>query len=152
MTRSKEVGTQFESDVVRFLRANGFPQAERRALHGTADLGDITGIPGVAIECKGGKAAETASDGQVLAWLGETETERRNAGSDVGVLVVKRKGVGSANAGRWWAVMDLRTILVLVLGKSLGPLEVDAPVWMHLDTATSLLAEAGYGEAGERSA
>ena len=99
---SKAIGTQAETLVVRYLQANGFGTAERRALHGTYDLGDITGIPGVVIEVKSGHAAETASDGLINAWLAETETERRNADADIGVLVVKRKGKGSA--GDWWAI------------------------------------------------
>jgi hypothetical protein len=106
MTRPKDIGTAAETAVVRYLRTAGFPHAERRALAGTHDLGDIVGTPGVCWEVKGGKAAKTASDGQVAAWLGETERERRNAGADVGVLVMARSGIGPANAGRWWAVLD----------------------------------------------
>ena len=103
VNRSKAVGTQAETLVTRYLQENGFGTAERRALHGTYDLGDITGIPGVVIEVKSGHAAETASDGLINAWLAETETERKNAKADVGVLVVKRKGKG--NAGDWWAIL-----------------------------------------------
>ena len=86
---SKAIGTQAETLVTRYLQENGFGTAERRALHGTYDLGDITGIPGVVIEVKSGHAAET-------------ETERKNAEADIGVLVVKRKGKGSAES--WWAI------------------------------------------------
>jgi hypothetical protein len=99
---SKNIGTAAETLVTRYLQENGFGTAERRALHGTYDLGDITGIPGVVIEVKSGHAAETASDGLINSWLAETETERKNAKADVGVLVVKRKGKG--NAGDWWAI------------------------------------------------
>ena len=99
---SKAIGTQAETLVTRFLQENGFGTAERRALHGTYDLGDITGIPGVVVEVKSGHAAETASDGLINAWLAETEAERKNAKADIGVLVVKRKGKGSA--GDWWAI------------------------------------------------
>jgi len=101
--RPKDIGTAGESAVVTFLRANGFGGAERRALRGTLDCGDITGLgPGVVVEVKSGHAAETASDGLINAWLAETETERKNAEADIGVLVVKRKGKGSAES--WWAI------------------------------------------------
>jgi len=99
---SKAIGTQAETLVTRFLQENGFGTAERRALHGTYDLGDITGTPGICWEVKSGHAAETASDGLINAWLAETETERKNAKADIGVLVVKRKGKGAA--GDWWAI------------------------------------------------
>ena len=99
---SKAIGTQAETLVTRYLQENGFGTAERRALHGTYDLGDITGTPGICWEIKSGHAAETASDGLINAWLAETETERVNAEADIGVLVVKRKGKG--NAGDWWAI------------------------------------------------
>jgi len=103
MTRPKDIGTICESAVVKFLRENGFGGAERRALRGTLDCGDITGLgPGIVVEVKGGKAAEGASDGLINAWLAETETERNNADADIDVLVVKRKGKG--NAGDWWAI------------------------------------------------
>ena len=104
--RSKNLGTAAESAVVKYLQANGFGTAERRALHGSTDLGDITGIPGVVIEVKAGKAAEGASDGLVNMWLAETDIEKRNAKAAVGVLVLKRKG--KATAGDWWAICRVR--------------------------------------------
>jgi len=106
VNRSKATGTAAESAVVKYLRENGFGNAERRALHGSTDLGDITGIPGVVIEVKAGKAAETASDGLVNAWLAETNIEQRNAKAAAGVLVLKRKG--KATAGDWWAICRVR--------------------------------------------
>lgn len=104
MNKPKAIGTAAETAAVRALRQHGFPNAERRALAGTYDLGDIVGTPGIVWEVKGGAAAKTASDGQVEAWLDETETERVNARAAVGVLVMQRSGIGPANACRWWAV------------------------------------------------
>lgn len=133
--RAKDIGTHTETAVVRFLRDNGYPHAERRAQHGSTDLGDVTGTPGICWEIKGGTAAKTASDGQVALWLAETETERINSGADVGVLVLARSGIGPANAGRWWAVTP---------GRALG-LATDDCVRIHLAAATRLLRRAGYG-------
>jgi len=100
--RPKDIGTQAESAVVKYLRENGFGGAERRALRGTLDCGDITGCGPVVIEVKAGAAAMDASDGLINAWLAETETERKNAKADLGVLVVRRRGKG--DPGSWWAI------------------------------------------------
>jgi hypothetical protein len=88
----------------KFLNANGFPEAERRVLHGAKDVGDILVCPGVIAEVKGGHAAEEASDNQLRLWCMETEIERLNAGAEHAFLVVKRKGFGSAKVGGWWVV------------------------------------------------
>ena len=111
--RSKDIGTSGESAVVRFLRKNGFPHAERRALTGSLDQGDITGCLGLVWEVKAGNAARTASDAQILEWLKETEAERKNAGADHGFLVTVRAGVGPNNAGNWWVHTTTGTLLDL---------------------------------------
>jgi hypothetical protein len=134
--RPRALGTFAESAVVRFLRANGFPAAERRALHGSLDQGDVTGIPLVCVEIKGGNAAKTASDLQVTAWLHETETERVNARADIGVLVLQRAGFGPDRAGFWWAIVPAGLLLP---GAAF-------PVRMHLRDAAWLLRDRGYGE------
>ena len=43
MSKQRQKGTLHETNVVAFLRDNGFPYAERRALNGQFDKGDITG-------------------------------------------------------------------------------------------------------------
>lgn len=143
--RPRDIGTAAESAVVRHLRDNGFPHAERRALHGSQDLGDITGTVGICWEVKGGKAAETASDGLVKGWLFETLIEKENASADYGILVMKRKGIGMQRAGEWWAVVpafDLFKIAGCQLTSPLGLL----PVRVHLFTVTQYLRRAGYGD------
>ena len=45
MSKAKQKGTLAESALVKFLQSAGFPNAERRALAGINDLGDITGTP-----------------------------------------------------------------------------------------------------------
>src|SRR5690606_15879618 len=105
VSRSKDIGTRAETAVAKYLRANGFEHAERRALRGAADAGDITGTPGICWEVKARK--RPISDTDVAAWLAETETEAAAADAEIGVLVVRRPGVGEAHAGRWWAYMRL---------------------------------------------
>jgi hypothetical protein len=148
VNKPKAIGTAAETAVARYLQAHGFPHAERRALRGIEDAGDITGCPGVCVEVKGGDAAKNASDLLVSDWLAETEKERLNARADVGVLVLQRRGVGPANAGRWWAVMPVGTVAVLRLTLVNPAPETWAgpPVRMHLADAVRLLRAAGYGD------
>jgi hypothetical protein len=148
MARPKDIGTAGETATVRYLRLNGFGSAERRALAGQYDLGDVTGTPGICWEIKAGQAAKGASDGQVVRWLAETETERLNAHATYGVLVMVRAGIGTANAGQWWAVVPLWQLAELVSDVSYLPIGADnnRPVRMHLGTVVDLLRNKGYGD------
>ncbi len=100
MTNSKDKGTAAETLVVRHLRSTYWPHAERRALSGKQDKGDITGTPGLAWEVK---AAKTLA---IPRWLRETQEERLNAQADYATLVLKRPGMGKMRAGFFWALMD----------------------------------------------
>jgi hypothetical protein len=104
--RSKNIGTAGETRVVRYLTANGFPEAERRALAGQQDKGDILVCPGVIAEEKAGLAAEKASDHQLRLWCEETERERQHAGASHAFLVVKRAGHGATKIGGWYVVRN----------------------------------------------
>jgi hypothetical protein len=150
-TKPRAIGTAGETAVCRYLVANGFPHAERRSLKGTQDQGDITGTPGVCWEIKAGNTARAAimatkSSGQITDWLVETETERVNAGADVGVLVVQTPG--TTDPGRWWCVLDLAALDVM---RGVSPMLTSA--WrgvqarLHLADVVSLLRGAGYGQA-----
>src|SRR5690348_14658490 len=111
VNRPKQIGTKAETDFVRHARADGFDhedktvRAHRIILNGALDEADVSLCPGVVVEVKGGQAAENASDAKVLEWLEETERERINRGAEVGFLVRKRKGKGSASVGLWHAHM-----------------------------------------------
>lgn len=143
--RPKDIGTRFETSVVNYLKVSGWPFAERRALAGAYDLGDVTGTPGLVWECKAGKAAMGASDGQVQLWLGETERERVHAKADLGVLVLDRSGYGPARVGNVWAIVPAHAIL---RPEALGAAS-DQPLRVHLSTMVALLRAAGYGSALE---
>lgn len=142
--RPKAIGTAGESAVVRVFRENGWPDCERRALTGTQDRGDLTGVPGIVVEVKAGKAAETASDAQVVAWLHETERERANDNAAYGVLVMKRRGVGHDNAARWTAVMWSDAFAHLLSGAAFST-HVAFPVRTTLDNVIAALRDAGWG-------
>jgi hypothetical protein len=106
MSASKRKGTAWESAVVQFLRENGVPHAERRALNGNTDRGDVAGIPGVVIECKNERAVALAS------YADETEKERANDGAAVGVAWIKRRGKTSPGAG--YVLLDGHTLIRLL--------------------------------------
>lgn len=140
MNRSKQIGTRGETAVATYARGNGFPGAERRALSGSSDRGDILLCPGVILEVKAGAMAQGASDKQVEAWWQETVREIENADAELGMLVMARKGVGVSNVHRWWAVLPL----VLVVDRG-WPIR-GGLVRMHLSDGLLLLRHWGYGD------
>lgn len=101
MGYANDKGYAAEAAVVKFLRDNGFPHAERRVAGASADRGDITGLPALCVEVK------AAARYEIGGWLVETTTEAGNARANHGLLVVKPKGVGYTRVGDWWAVMRL---------------------------------------------
>jgi len=98
VSRSKAKGTAAETAVVRFLRAAGFVQVERRTLNGTHDRGDIAGIPGVVIEVK------NCARQELPGWVAEAERERHNDGASLGVVWHKKRG--TTDPGRWFVTMS----------------------------------------------
>lgn len=147
---SKAKGTACESAVVAVARPLGFPLAERLALAGAQDLGDIRLAPYVHLEVKGGKAAEQASDAQIEAWMLETERELANAGALAGALVTKRKGVGAANAHRWWAYVRASWLAQWRAYPAELTAEIQAgrdhTIRMTLDSLLAQLRSSGYGD------
>lgn len=147
--KPKAIGTAGESAVVRVMRDAGL-RAKRLTLHGSKDVGDVDcGVDGIVVEVKSGKTAESASDGQITAWLVETDNEVRNANAKIGVLVVKRKGIGPANAERWWAITSIRELDILMGTENPFPSPwYHQPVRMHLSTFIGLVltfAQRGEG-------
>ena len=107
MSKSKQKGTLAETAVADYLRQT-FPAVERRALSGVNDKGDISNVPGCVIEVKNQRSYK------IHEWMKETETERINAKSNLGILVIKPNGVGVANTNQWWAVVSLEAITKLI--------------------------------------
>lgn len=114
MSKARRKGTTAETLVVGFLRMHGFPNAERRALHGVHDLGDVTGTPGLVWEVKNQRSYS------IPQWLRETLDEQTNADADFGILVVKPNGVGASNVGQWWAVLPLEQVTALLRDAGYG--------------------------------
>lgn len=91
MSKSRAIGTRAESEVVRYLQEY-WPTAERRALSGNKDRGDVAGIPRTAGEVKAAAKVELAK------WQQETLTEMGNAEADHCFLVIK---VPYKNVSKW---------------------------------------------------
>lgn len=100
VNRARGKGTAAESAVVEYLRTHGWPHAERRALNGSQDKGDIAGCLGLAIEVKYANAGI-----RMGTWIKETSIERLNARADHGILVMKPTGVGERQVASWLTAM-----------------------------------------------
>lgn len=115
VNRPKQKGTSAETAVVTYLRDNGFPQAERRALSGGKDKGDVAGVIDNVIEVK-----NCARDG-LPGWVDEAEVEKVNANAKYGVVWAKRRGKGSP--GAWFVTMTgeqyVQILRVLGYGEAL---------------------------------
>lgn len=108
VNKPKQKGTAAESAVVSFLHTAGFIHAERLALSGAYDRGDITGVPGIVFEVK------ACQEYSFNAWLGEARAERDNANADFGIVVAKPRMVGTTRTGQWYALMYAYDYLVLI--------------------------------------
>lgn len=93
MSASKAKGTAWETAICRLLVAEGFEHAERRALAGTSDRGDISGIPGWVIEAKNCKAMGLAT------WVDEAAIEQANDGAEFSAVWHHRRGKASPADG-----------------------------------------------------
>lgn len=133
MSKAKAKGTTAERDAVKYLRSAGWPGAERRALSGNKDRGDIAGVPHVCIEVKAQARPEIAK------WARELAVETVNAEADFGLLVVKRAYKPVAR----WDVYMTPGQAASVLGVELGPGE-DRWVSMDFRLAVGLMRAAGY--------
>ena len=106
MSRQRTKGTSWESAIVTYLQSVGWPTAERRALNGAKDRGDIAGIVGVVIEAKNASRVELA------AWLDEANAEAANDGAEVGVVWFKRRGKTNPRDG--FVLMDGHSFVTLL--------------------------------------
>jgi len=113
---AKAKGAKAENQVAEYLRANGYPDADRRPRNGRNDRGDIGGVPYVVIEVKN----TTSYAGELAGWLAEAEKERENAGAELGLVWHKRKG--TTDPGQWYVTMT---------GETAGTLMRAFSAWMN---------------------
>lgn len=114
MSRSKDRGTRFETACARWLTSRLGDPVERRALHGSQDMGDLFGITchgwrGIA-ECK---SYARFSWADVSRWREETKAERENACADFALLLIDLPNVGEARFGHTRVDMTFTDFLVV---------------------------------------
>lgn len=102
-TPSAAKGARGEREVVEMFRAAGFTQAQRSRAGAEEDRGDLASVPNLTIEVKNWNRPLEA----IACGLIELEVERRNNGTDHGVLFVKRPRKG------WVAVMPADRFVAL---------------------------------------
>ena len=139
--RSGERGTDFESRVVRYLRvALDDERIERRAKHGSKDMGDIYriyahGFEGIA-ECKN---HASVSPKQLSEFQQQTIDERENADADFGLLVINRRGYRTGSSHVYVTLRDLSSITPLVDSSACEGEADEKWVCMTLDECCALM-------------
>lgn len=110
---AKTKGRETENLWIERLRAEGWVNAERRRLAGSADQGDVTGLPGQCIEVK------SAACWQPVEWLRQLDVEMVNSASDVGYVVARPKG--KPDPQDWVIVMRPEMLFQLLRDAGWGP-------------------------------
>lgn len=109
MSRQKQKGTAFESAIVEYLQDKLCDEnIERRALNGTLDRGDISGVTfcglRMVLECKNEARMRLAE------YVREAETEAKNDGAFYYAVIHKKRGVGISTlqtVGQQYVTMPL---------------------------------------------
>lgn len=143
---NRDKGARAELAVVKWLRDNGWPGAERAIATGhrspvreRADLGDITGTPGLVWQVT--DRGDIEQPAVFARRMVDTEEQRQAARADYGFLVQRRRKF--ADAGRWWVHLTGRRFAEL-LTEYKAP-EFEAAVRLTLADLVRLLHRAGYG-------
>lgn len=109
----RQKGSSFERMVADYLKAKGFPYADRRVKNGSKDKGDIGGVGTDAgrlvLECK------NTSKISLGVWAAEAEQERLNDEALAGVIVHKRHGKGKPEDQ--WVTLTLADLVAILTGK-----------------------------------
>jgi hypothetical protein len=98
--------------IADYLKANGFPFADRRVRNGAKDRGDIGGV-GVHDQRLVFEAKNTTRI-SLGSWAAEAETERVNDKALAGVVIHKRHGKGKA--GDQWVTLTLADLVAILTG------------------------------------
>ena len=106
MSVSRAKGTAWETAIVAYLQARGWPHAERRALAGHLDRGDIAGLVGVCLSAKSVKRLELAQ------WADEAASQAARGGADIAAVWFKRRG--HTSPGRAYVLLDGHTFTKLL--------------------------------------
>lgn len=117
MSRQKQKGTAFESAIVEYLKDKLCDDTiERRALNGTCDRGDISGVTfcghRMVLECKNENRMRLAD------YVQEAETEAHNDNAFYYAVIHKKRGTGISTAqtiGQQYATMPLHMLVSIII-------------------------------------
>ena len=106
-TSSRRKGVNAERAVEVWLRANGWPYAERRLAGRDNDTGDFAGLgPGLVLDAKNRARLDLAT------WVDQLVAEMDNADAEMGALIVKRRG--RLDVGDWYGILPARLLAALL--------------------------------------
>lgn len=116
MSRQKQKGTAFESAIVEYLQDKlNDENIERRALNGTCDRGDISGVTfcgsRMVLECKNENRMRLAE------YIREAETEATNDNAHYYAVIHKKRGVGISTpqtVGQQYVTMPLHMLVSII--------------------------------------
>lgn len=124
MSKSKDIGTRGETKVARFLNERGV-KAERRALSGAEDKGDVKILfkqkEEMTLEVKTGKMTVNPSRSQIEEWIRQAVVEGGNAGCSAALVIVRfRRKIEDAEVyipgSSWHRFMYLDQFAELAVG------------------------------------
>jgi hypothetical protein len=101
MSKARAKGTSYETEVVNYLKENGFAEAKRNELN--SPLGDLGNLP-IVVECKNHKEMTLS------AWMNQAEISGSKANKFFAVFH-KRRG---KNVSKSYVTMSLDQFVVLL--------------------------------------
>ena len=101
MSKTRQKGTSFETEVVRFLQCMGLTEAERNVLN--SPLGDIKNLP-IVVECKNHRTMTLAE------WVDQAAASGTRVGK-MHAVVHKRRG---KNVSKAYVTMELKDFAVML--------------------------------------
>lgn len=108
MSKSRALGTEFETATVNYLLANGFPDAVRTGSAAYGD-GDILGVSGIVIENKNQVRMDLSG------WLTQaTKSAERRGKNELPIVVHKRRG---KNVSQAYCTLTLENLVKLIKGE-----------------------------------
>lgn len=117
MSRQKQKGTAFETAIVEYLQDKLCDETiERRALNGTCDRGDISGVTlcgqRMTLECKNENRMRLAD------YVREAEIEAVNDNAPYYAVIHKKRGVGISNTAgvqQQYVTMPLHMLVSIII-------------------------------------
>ena len=125
VNRPKQMGTKHESDIVKWLKAHGWPWAHRRTQKGSADEGDVCLSERIPFTIEAKNSKRSTDRAAIGTWIRELEAEVTAVGDEAGAVVHKRRG--TTDVGEYVVIMPVK-YLNLLLEKAYGKSEEVFPV------------------------